>query len=136
MLWPTELSGHLELCCLSKLSSVYPLCILVFQKAFKAWRRRQDSNLHRVAPERFSRPWQYQLCLLLHMRVLFFMRIPAHWVTRFLPRAGLDLLFINRLKMLSSALGGEGGIRTLAPVSRPTVLAGPPLIATWVPRHI
>ena len=70
------------------------------------------------------------------MRVLFFMRIPAHWVTRFLPRAGLDLLFINRLKMLSSALGGEGGIRTLAPVSRPTVLAGPPLIATWVPRHI
>ena len=45
------------------------------------------------------------------MRVLFFMRIPAHWVTRFLPRAGLDLLFINRLKMLSSALGVTGGIR-------------------------
>ena len=78
------------------------------------WRRRQDSNLHAVADERFSKPWQYQLCLLLHMRVLFFMRIPAHWVTRFLPRAGLDLLFINRLKMLSSALGGAGGIRTLA----------------------
>ena len=107
-----KLSGHLELCCLSKLSSVYPLCILVFQKAFKAWRRRQDSNLHAVADERFSRPWQYQLCLLLHRRVLFFMRIPAHWVTRFLPRAGLDLLFINRLKMLSSALGGATGTRT------------------------
>ena len=107
------------------------------QLSYRAiWRRRQDSNLHAVADERFSRPWQYQLCLLLHMRVLFFMRIPAHWVTRFLPRAGLDLLFINRLKMLSLALGGEGGIRTLAPVSRPTVLAGPPLIATWVPRHI
>ena len=32
-----------------------------------AWRRRQDSNLHVLAGERFSRPWQYQLCLLLHM---------------------------------------------------------------------
>ena len=31
------------------------------------WRRRQDSNLHRVAPERLSRPWQYQLCLLLQI---------------------------------------------------------------------
>ena len=61
------------------------------------------------------------------MRVLFFMRIPAHWVTRFLPRAGLDLLFINRLKMLSSALGGEGGIRTRAPCYRSTPLAGEPL---------
>ena len=30
------------------------------------WRKRQDSNLHRVAPERFSRPRQYQLCLLFH----------------------------------------------------------------------
>ena len=31
------------------------------------WRRRQDSNLHRLSPERFSRPRQYQLCLLLHI---------------------------------------------------------------------
>ena len=91
------------------------------------WRRRQDSNLHAVADERFSRPWQYQLCLLLHMRVLFFMRIPAHWVTRFLPRAGLDLLFINRLKMLSSALGGEGEIRTRARFYPANPLAGGPL---------
>ena len=29
-------------------------------------------------------------------------------------------------------LGAEGGIRTLAPVSRSTPLAGEPLIATWV----
>ena len=40
---------------------------------------------------------------------------------------------LNRLYF--SVFGGEGGIRTLAPVPRPTVLAGPPLIATWVPRQ-
>ena len=91
------------------------------------WRKRQDSNLHTLADERFSRPRQYQLCLLFQMRVLFFMRIPAHWVTRFLPRAGLDLLFINRPKMLSLALGGEGGIRTLARFYPPNPLAGGPL---------
>ena len=34
-----------------------------------AWRRRQDSNLHVLAGDRFSRPWQYQLCLLLHIGV-------------------------------------------------------------------
>ena len=52
-----------------------PLHISPFKKIFisinvkvicAGWRRRQDSNLHRVAPERFSRPRQYQLCLLLH----------------------------------------------------------------------
>ena len=31
------------------------------------WRRRQDSNLHKVTLERFSRPRQYQLCLLLQI---------------------------------------------------------------------
>ena len=91
------------------------------------WRRRWDSNPHTLSRDRFSRPGQCQLCLLLQMRVLFFMRIPAHWVTRFLPRAGLDLLFINRLKMLSSALGGEGGIRTRARFYPANPLAGGPL---------
>ena len=46
----------------------------------------------------------------------------------------LHYALLNRLYF--SVFGGEGGIRTLAPVSRPTVLAGPPLIATWVPRHL
>ena len=32
--------------------------------------------------------------------------------------------------------GAEGGIRTLAPVSRSTPLAGEPLIATWVLLHV
>ena len=61
-------------------------------KGYGCWRKRQDSNLHAVADERFSRPRQYQLCLLFHMRVIFFMRIPSHWVTRFLPRAGRTIL--------------------------------------------
>ena len=34
--------------------------------------------------------------------------------------------------LLSNLSGGDGGIRTLAPVSQPTPLAGEPLIASWV----
>lgn len=34
------------------------------------------------------------------------------------------------------AFGGDGEIRTLAPVSQPTPLAGEPLIATWVRLHL
>lgn len=32
--------------------------------------------------------------------------------------------------------GGDGEIRTLAPVTQPTPLAGEPLIATWVRLHL
>ena len=32
--------------------------------------------------------------------------------------------------------GGAGEIRTLASISRPTPLAGEPLLATWVRLHI
>ena len=37
-----------------------------------------------------------------------------------------------KISELLPPYGAEGGIRTLAPVSRSTPLAGEPLIATWV----
>lgn len=112
LLWPTELWKHLwgwewkqiyahfpngtlvdffpEVTTIDSFEQQYPR--LIVQRSDPTWRKRQDSNLHVLADERFSRPRQYQLCLLFHMCVLFFMRTPAHWVSHLLAWAARAIL--------------------------------------------
>ena len=90
LLWPSELSGHIVIFfTMAHHTRTYNL-LVQSQGQFLGlvWRKRQDSNLHRVAPERFSRPRQYQLCLLFHRRAVFVMRIPLPRVNCFLPQSG------------------------------------------------
>ena len=94
-------------------SQVISMCSTAKQFFNVQWRRRQDSNLHRVAPERFSRPWQYQLCLLLQ-------KSGTYWCPQ-------TLRFKCVKNCGNAASGGEGGIRTLARFYPPNPLAGGPL---------
>ena len=84
------------------------------------WRKRQDSNLHAVADERFSRPRQYQLCLLFHMRDApgELLRRPGYllWhMTSILACSFLPTLYITKQIVLlcSRRRGRDSNPRTL-----------------------